>query len=187
VKGHFTVFLHDAKTIALKFCVTNRESLVGEQGLGPYPCSHGLRLGQLAGKVDECKSCLIGVLNIWETIPEVIVNELNPKLGGYCFVHGSTNVLGGSLLGDARRCGDREVIAGLDFVCVGAIRTWGYERDWSDLVSFLDDDEHGNSARGNDLLFCGRQVGEPSPDWVGSCCFLDVCGHRVNAARTAIL
>jgi hypothetical protein len=48
--------------------------------------------------VSECNSCLLGVLDIGETIFQVIVNEINPKLGGYHFVHDSAMYLVASSL-----------------------------------------------------------------------------------------
>jgi hypothetical protein len=66
------------------------------------------------------------------------------------------NLFCSSLLGDVRRCGDREqVIAGLDFVCIWVIGTWGYEGDWGDHVSFLEDEERVDSARDDGLVFSG--------------------------------
>jgi hypothetical protein len=73
------------------------------------------------------------------------------------FLHDSTNELGGSLLGDGHWCGQREVIAGLYFVCVGTVNTWGYEGCWGDLILFLDDEESRNRASADGLVFLSGQ------------------------------
>jgi hypothetical protein len=130
--------------------------------LGRLPCR-----GDSIGKVGECESCLAGIHIIGETFPEVcFVNEHNPKLGGYHLVHDSASVLGGSLLGDVRRSGDREVNTALDFVYVGPVGTPGYEADWGDLVSFLDDEERSDSVGDDGLMYLRGQGGEPTCDWL---------------------
>lgn len=56
------------------------------------------------------------------------------------------------------------------------VSTWGYEWDWGDLVPFLGDEEHCDSAHIDGLLFLSSHGGETSQDLLNSCCFLGLHG-----------
>jgi hypothetical protein len=114
--------------------------------------------------------------------------------------------LSGSLLGDICRCGDKGVIADLDFEGAGGSAFPGYEGDRGDLVSFLDDEEPFRDMREigvtlsrflmmrsaaivPGVLSCFSEAKEVNQATIGciAAAFLASVAHGVNTVRAAHL
>jgi hypothetical protein len=64
--------------------------------------------------------------------------------------------------------------------------TQGNECDQGDLVTFLDDKKHCDSARIDDLLFLVGHAGEPSCNWFDGYGFLGISDLQSEIGKGAV-